>query len=417
METNQFQRTSLLLEQGNAKEAIKEAKRQLSNDPNNPFGLYLLALAQCDVEEEKKNALNTIQRALALEPQWSVLHVAHAQVLLTNDQIKKAKVAAETAISLEPDDADAHVALARVYLSQENWKKAEEALRQAMQFDPEHQEAANLLAFVTRIQGQLEGSQSTVEEILRRNPNDAFAHAEAGWQTLQKGDSQKALQHFKEALRLDPNLEHARRGMIEAYKARSPIYRAFLQYTFFMAKMDQSARIIFIIGLFLINRFSRTVFTGESAPIGYAISAVYLCFVFWTWLASGIGNFMLLFNSYARLALNRNEKVEAITVAGSLLLGIAFLVGGLAGGIASFVNAGVFVMGASLMFSCTWGNEHPLGKKLYGGLAGLLFLTGLAVAPWITQEPPAAFFQWMGTMMLVGVAGVWMGAFGVLRRA
>src|SRR5580658_256855 len=126
--------------------------------------------------------------------------------------------------------------------------------------------------------------------MLARDPQNASTHASAGWAALQRGERRVAEEHFLEALRLEPGSENARHGLLNSFRARSPFYRAYLAYCFWMQQLSRRTRWAVIIGLIVITNFSRELFTGSMAPVGYAVSVLYGLFVLWVWVAKGIGN-------------------------------------------------------------------------------------------------------------------------------
>src|SRR6185295_5916341 len=79
-----------------------------------------------------------------------------------------------------------------------------------------------------------------------------------GWALLHAGDAKRALEHFREALRLDPELEFARAGVVEALKARNPIYRVMLLYFLWMARLSGRTRWGIILGGYFGFRMLRT---------------------------------------------------------------------------------------------------------------------------------------------------------------
>ena len=59
---------------------------------------------------------------------------------------------------------------------------------------------------------------------------------------LHQAQPKAALEHFREALRLDPNLQYAQAGIVEALKARNPIYRWMLGYFLWMGRLSDRAK-------------------------------------------------------------------------------------------------------------------------------------------------------------------------------
>ena len=56
------------------------------------------------------------------------------------------------------------------------------------------------------------------------------------------------MEHFREALRLNPNMEWARQGILEALRARNPIYRVMLRYFLWMSRFRGKVQFGIVIG-------------------------------------------------------------------------------------------------------------------------------------------------------------------------
>jgi len=74
-----------------------------------------------------------------------------------------------------------------------------------------------------------------------------FRTANQGWNCLHRNNPRRAQDHFREALRLNPELEYARQGMLEALKARNPVYRGMLAYFLWMGRQSGRFQGVFIV--------------------------------------------------------------------------------------------------------------------------------------------------------------------------
>ena len=79
----------------------------------------------------------------------------------------------------------------------------------------------------------------------RRTPSPTPTRAGPG---CTRGDFRGALEHFREALRLNPSLEWARAGLVEALKARYPVYGLLLRYFLWMSTLSRRAQWAVILG-------------------------------------------------------------------------------------------------------------------------------------------------------------------------
>ena len=300
-----------------AETAFKEA---LAQDPNDAFALHHLAGCQWQIPTRRKEALQTIDQAIAIEPNEASHHVLRAFILCSLDRGKEALASTRAALALDPTNSAAFTAEAQAYLHLENWAQAEASARKALSFDADNSGAANQLAQALRLQNKQAENDAHLTGMLARDPEDAFTHANAGWSALHRGAHREAEVHFREALRLDPDFDYAREGLLTSFRARSPLYRAYLKYCFAMARLNRGARWMVILGFYFGVQIAGRI------PGGYIIVALYFLFVLWVWVARPVGNALLLFDPFARYALRPPEKVEASVVTGSLVVGVTAVI-------------------------------------------------------------------------------------------
>lgn len=387
-----------------AESAFKEA---LSHEPNDAFALHQLAGCQWQIPGRHKDALQTINQAIAIEPNEPEHHVLRAFILCSLDRSKEALAAAQSALALSPTDTGAFAAEAQAYLQMENWPAAERSARQALALDADNSAAANQLAQALRLQNKLAENAAHLAGMLARDPNDAYTHASAGWAALQSGDRVTAETHFREALRIDPDFDNAREGLLTSFRARSPLYRVYLKYTFAMQRLSSGARWAVILGLYFGVKFARNIPGG----MGMALVALYFLFVLWVWVARPVGNFLLLFDSFAKYALRPREKLEAAVVGGGLLAGVVAIAASL-GFQWPNVSIGIGLIAASFPLSLTFTNESPAGRWIFGGLGGLTILATF----WMLILPSSQADLVIAVALIGCLASTWLGNIPALNR-
>ncbi len=149
--------------------------------------------------------------------------------------------------------------------------------------------------------------------------------------------------HFREALRLEPNMEFARHGIVEAMKARNPIYRWILSFFLWMQRFSPRTQMLLVVGLVFGNRILHAVLQSVPMlqPLSLPIALAYLLFVWMSWSASALFNLTLFTNSFGRLALSRKEKTEAILCGSCVAMALLGVV------LSRFLSG---VLGSSLLF-------------------------------------------------------------------
>jgi len=354
-----FHRGSLLYQQGRYAEAIGELQLQLAvGESFLTHGLLALCLAHL---EKFPEATEHAQQSIHLAPDESFGHYTLAQIMLLRNRLAEAQAAIEEAIRLAPYDADHFAILGSVHLRASRWKAALEAANQGLQIDPEHQVLTNLRAQALVKLGDRAAAAATIGEALARRPDDPYTHANQGWALLHQGDPFKAMEHFREALRLNPELEWARLGIVEALKARNPIYRWMLAYFLWMARLPSQVRVGLMLGAFVGNQVIGNLATQVPllAPILWPLLFAYFGFVLMSWLAYPLFNLLLRLDKFGRHALSTDQRRGANVLAACLAATLGCLVWFVAtgNGVALYgtIFLAILALPASAIYICTAG--------------------------------------------------------------
>lgn len=324
-------RASQLMQLGRHEAAEKELRQALLADPNLAHAHALLAV--CLLERKAfDEAQHEAQAAVGAEPDNPFVHYVLGRVWYARQYLDRAAAAADEAIRLAPDDADYHAFRGALYFEGSHWAEALREAETGLQFNAEHAQCNNLRAMALVKLGRRAEAGATIDTLLANEPENANAHANKGWTLLEARKPREAVTHFREALRLEPTNEWARVGIIEALKARNPIYGLFLRYLLWMTKLSPRAQWGVLIGGFIGNRLLRGAVkqNPELAPFLTPIIVSYLVFVLFTWLAQPFFNLLLRFHPLGRHALSTEERREADLIGGclaaaGLCFGLSFL--------------------------------------------------------------------------------------------
>ncbi len=394
-------RAQILLDTQRYQDAEAELRQVLSREPTHARAHALLAytLYQRNLHPA---ALHEAQVAIGLEPTQAHFYYIKALILVASDKDGRALSAIQEAMRLDPEVPAYYATLALLYTRKKAWQQAVRAAEAGLQLAPDHVGCANMRAMALVNLGKPDAAQQTLAATLAREPENPLTHANQGWACLHRGDQAKAFEHFREALRLDPTSGWARAGIIEAMKARNPIYRWLLRYFLWMSRLtdeEQWGAVAFITGA-----RRALVILARQIPILYVIVApillLYFFFVFLTWTGRPLFALFLRLDRFGRLALPRDEIVASNWVGACLGAGIFGAVMGVLAAIPSvlwqwpFFTPGFLILaiaGFLLMmpvagiFRC-----HPGGWRtaliIYTGLLasiGLLASTlALIPTPW-----------------------------------
>jgi tetratricopeptide (TPR) repeat protein len=401
-------------------DAERHFRDALGADPEDDVALNLLASALHAQDGREREALEVIDRAIALDPNDAMHHASRAFILNGLDRPKDALSAARTARELDPYCENALTAEAQAHLLSRDWTRAEKAAREALALDPDRSSAANLLAQALRMQNKTAENDAQIAALLERDPEDESTHCNAGWAALHRGDHRAAEIHFREALRLDPNFDAAREGLLTSFRARSGFYRVYLAYCLRMAQLKEGAQWAVIIGMYVVYRVVRQLAHAVSPALALAVAALYFIFVLWGFVANPVGNLILLFDRFARHALRRDETTEAVLVGGGVVLGLVLLLIGFAfNSTVALMFGGAFAVSA-IPLSMVFTNRARVGAWMFGIIA-IVPVAGAALA-WIGRINSNADLASAGFVaMIVGgigaLASTWLSGVKALRRA
>jgi len=316
-------------------EAIAAIHIHLANEPEDVHAHTLLALSRYQAGDELKEALKDIQNAIRLEPEDSELFSIQTEILVSLGRPDKALRSAEEAIALDPGDSYARLAKA---------------------------------------------SLAEAEYSLSQNPEDSYAHSNLGWSYLQQNKREKAEEHFRESLRLDPTCELSRRGLLDSFRARSPFYRLYLKWIFFLSRFSGSKQTLFIIGIFIGYQVLSKILAKIDPRLMILFVILYLFFILGSYLLRGIGNLSILCDRSARYALTQREKLEGFFVGGFTILGILIILSTFLFPSAFLLFLGVTLFASALLNAMFWTNPNKLGRWIFGSSTLVVTSLGLIIS-------------------------------------
>ena len=402
---------------GRNDDALLAYREALSLDPDNASLLRSLAHCQMQSKQEKDQARNTIKRSIELAPYDHSSHALQSLIFSNAEDPDQAVAPALEAITLAPEDPLGYAALSRAHLAAEAWTKAEEAAKQALALDPENTMAANALTHALFRQGKQTDNQVHLSGMLHRDPEDPYTHLSAGLAALQSNNHARAEDHSLTALRLDPDMDAARKCLLESFRARSPIYRTYLNLVFYLMRFTRGRRLQIVIGLLAAMWMLRATFSVFSQSAGTMVIAFYAVFVVWTHVAKAVGSLIVFADARARQAMHRKERLEALMVGGNIVLGSLLLGIGMILSHTPMTFSGMMLAGVSIPLALTFSNDHPIGYWLYAGLA-LVVLLGLAMVPFnaVMPLPDPLISSGIVAALLAFIAAPWLSIFRVLYR-
>ncbi len=318
-----YQRGVQLYEIKRYEEASKEFTNILSTDPDNYDAMYMLAHCRLSLND-LEGCSNLTDSLIGHAPDFAPSYHLKSIIELEKDNWNVALSWIEEAIRLQPTDANYWGIKARILLNVKEYHQALEAAEKGLVFDPEDSNSLNSRTQALVKLGRKQEAFKNIGKSLETDPEDDFTHANAGWAALEAGNHTQAKEHFRMALKRNPNFGLAQEGMKEAIKATNPLYRAFLNFQFWLGKMKVGQQWAVIIGLYIGFRILRGAAKNIPilVPIVYLVAGIFLM----TWLITPISNIILRFNKDGRYLLTKDERLGATLTAISLSIGVVFVV-------------------------------------------------------------------------------------------
>ena len=390
MTESAWQRAMLLFQQQRWDLAERELRRLLAEAPEfaPAYAMLGIILTQTGKLDE---ALAEARQAVTIDPENDFGFRAIAIVYMERRDLQAAAEAIATAIELAPEEADHCGLLAQIRFRQERWHDALRAADAGLAIEPQDTDCLNLRSLALTKLGRSDEATASVEASLAHDPDNPYTHQALGYSQLHQGNAKQALHHFQEALRRDPTLDGSRQGLVEALKARNPIYRVVLGWFLWLERFEPRRRTQILIAVWLAAQIGRNALRAaghDSAAM--AVSFSWLGFVLLTACAVPIFNLLLLLHPVGRHALDRSSRNHALLLGGCLLIAISMFV-------------------ADLSYDTLW-----LSSSRWFWLIYLLPIAGLGLfrSGWAKQTMrsiclllPAAWLWWLTGMLAAEADG------------
>jgi Flp pilus assembly protein TadD len=417
----------LLFEQRRYELAESEFRLALADHPDD--GLAMSQLALCLIERGRPDdATTAAQSAIAMDPESPWPHYALARACLARDDHKAAEAAINESIRLDPMDPDYFSMRAVIQGQIGQWASALESADEGLSLDPSHIGCVNTRALALVQLGRKDEAAAALDGTLSLDPENAFSHANQGWTHLHRNDVNRAIEHFQEALRIDPELDWARAGLVEALKAKNPIYRGLLRFFLWMSRLSGMAQTIvlvaFVFGRIILAEVYRQM--PALGPVLVPILVLTFGFIYLTWVASALFNLALRVHPLGRHALTGEQRTASNWV-GACLLGA--LLSAIIWGLGAWRGSSVEILGMSAMvfflvmmvpiaaiFSCARGRNrllmtlYTLGLAVIGAL--MIYHTVLALLdPANLRDHVERSLVFLRNLIMGGVLSTWVAAF------
>ena len=395
-------RALLLLQQRRFDLAEQELRQVLVSDPGYFAAHAWLSLTLLELKRYAE-AETEAEEAIHLAPDHPYGYFVLSRVFHQQDKLRQAEKAIAEAIRLNPQEANYFAVLAGIFASQQQWEKVLQAAEQGLALDAEHIGCGNLRAMALNKLGRRQESVGALDAALYRDPENPLTHANQGWIALEQNEHQKAMSHFREALRLNPELNWARAGILEALKARNPLYRWLLHYFFWMSRMGPQLRWMVILGGYFGYQIVQGIARNypQVAPYLLPLMLLYALFVYLTWTGQTLFNLLLRLDPFGRLVLTPRQ-IQVSNIVGVMLL-LALL--GVGGGFLLGIELGIVVGGvlALLVIPVAHTLTREPGRNRTILLIYTAALAGVALLALGALLVGASLFSSLANLFLLGI--------------
>jgi hypothetical protein len=204
--------------------------------------------------------------------------------------------------------------------------------------------------------------------------------------------------------------------MLEALKARNPVYRAMLAYFLWLGRQSVRFQWAFIIGIFVGSRIARSLSAAQPDLkwLWVPVLVLFYAFVYLSWTAQPMFNLLLRFNRFGRHVLSADQRAAANWFGATFGLALAAVAWWLATGSELGMFTAVALAVLSICVAATF-NRTGRDRTILGSCTLALAMLA-AGATWFTVEEYAAGATFM-SFFAIGFIAFQLLANGLASRA
>ena len=167
--------------------------------------------------ESWRNALDSFQQAVGLDPNYASAYVGLAKCYERLGQDEKLKQATMQALELNDRLAESHGALGLLRRREWDWRAAEQALTHALALDPNLADAHRVYAVLLTTVGRTEQAVEEARTAQELDPLTLMQTAAVGWALIAERHWDAAIAEFRQTTDLDPTFGDGWTGLANAY--------------------------------------------------------------------------------------------------------------------------------------------------------------------------------------------------------
>jgi len=181
-----------------SKDILLQAIMALRSQPNDHLSRGNSLLADGNARE----AISEFKKALSEDPSLAQAHGNLLSAYLSIGELARAEKHYDAAIKLDPNMCETHFNFGLLLSQQGKNEQAGEAFRKAVEINPFYAEAHNNLAFILANQNQFDSAVNHFLLAIKNRPNYRDAHFNLGQILAAQSKTREAIPHFVEAASL-----------------------------------------------------------------------------------------------------------------------------------------------------------------------------------------------------------------------
>lgn len=194
-----------------------EAARPVMVEPDPSPYYYYLESRRHSSEKQWQQAIDSIDKALVLDPDSIYLKIERITLFLKRRQMEDALTAAQELVNSHPDNVDCLEILARLTTRARSEDDTRAIYEKIIELDPEHKEAYLMLGNMYMNEADYDAAFKLFEQMKAHFPNYYVVHFYLGKILHSMGNLPAARAAFEKCIELEPGLIEPRFDLIDIY--------------------------------------------------------------------------------------------------------------------------------------------------------------------------------------------------------
>jgi protein O-GlcNAc transferase len=229
-----------LHQSGKLAEAQTLYRQILAQERNHCDALHLLGVLTYQAGQPQQ-AIELIDRAIAINPSVADYHVNLGVVLAATGKLPAATFEFQRAVTLRPDSAEAHANLGNALRSAGKLNEAVAACQRAVQLRPDHLAAHVNLGHALQERGDLDQAIAVFARVVALKPDFVDGHQSLGNVLFAKGEFDQAAGSYRVAATLRPSDPQPQYNLGLALAAKGDLEGAVAAFTAAITRQPQYA--------------------------------------------------------------------------------------------------------------------------------------------------------------------------------